>query len=113
MQIFFGLSVKLVMNALLVAGGVGDWPPELLLGDRPAAAFRCGGETDHLCSMLNLFDCLIDRTALHVIIFCMKYMWLRLSCPSIHARGRRIVGRLLSSMTKQGAMRCRLALVSV
>lgn len=40
MQIFFGLSGKLVMNALLVACGVGDRPPELLFGDRPVSAFR-------------------------------------------------------------------------
>lgn len=37
MQIFFGLSGKLVMNALLVACGVGDRPPEALFGDRPAS----------------------------------------------------------------------------
>lgn len=35
MQIFFGLSGKLVINALLVACGVWDKPPELLFGDRP------------------------------------------------------------------------------
>lgn len=32
------------MKALLVACGVGDRPPELLFGDRPASAFRFVGE---------------------------------------------------------------------
>ena len=41
MQIFLGLSGKLVMKALLVACGVGDRAPELLFGDRPIPK-HCG-----------------------------------------------------------------------
>lgn len=45
MQIFFGLSGKLVMNALLVACGVGDGPPEALFGDSPASMFAQRGDS--------------------------------------------------------------------
>lgn len=40
MQIFFGLSGKLLMNALLVACGAEDRPPEAPFGDSPGSAWR-------------------------------------------------------------------------
>lgn len=50
MQIFFGLSGKLEMNALLVATGVGDRPPEVLLGDNPVVVRGAGGGgLSHCC----------------------------------------------------------------